>query len=84
MAPDIPVPHTRCTPSVRSDGICLMMVSITQRRVPETNALYSARQTTPAINVLYNNSICYGSLAVGAAAGELNMNVGGKIYHTTK
>jgi len=36
---------------------------------------------SPALNVGYAGQVCYGNLAPGAAAGALNINVGGTVYH---
>ena len=45
--------------------------------------LYSSARTSPAINVKWNNSICYGSLVTGNASGALNVKVGSTTYHST-
>jgi len=42
--------------------------------------LYRSARTSPAINVLWNDTICYGSLAVGAGSG-LNIKYNGTVYH---
>ena len=42
--------------------------------------LYTSARTAPAINVLWNDTICYGSLAVGAGSG-LNVKYNGTVYH---
>ncbi len=46
--------------------------------------LYAAKQTEHAIHVGYDGKVCYGSLAGGAAASALNVNMGGTTYHTIK
>ncbi len=46
--------------------------------------LYKSRNTAPALNIGFNGQVCYGDLADGDAAGELNINYGGKTYHTAK
>lgn len=45
--------------------------------------LYSNARTSPAINVKWNNSVCYGSLVTGNASGALNVKVGSTTYHST-
>jgi len=42
--------------------------------------LYTSARTAPAINVLWNDTICYGSLAAGAGSG-LNVKYNGTTYH---
>lgn len=44
--------------------------------------LYAARQTTHTINVGAGANVCYGSLASGAGADAINVNIGGTTYHT--
>ena len=46
-------------------------------RVP----LYAASRTTPAINVKWNNTVCYGSLAAGTGSGLNIKTPDGKTYH---
>ncbi len=48
-----------------------------------TVPLYSSARTSPAINVKWKDSICYGSLATGQSSGALNVKVGSAIYHAT-
>jgi len=45
--------------------------------------LYRSARTSPAINVLWNDTICYGSLAVGAGSG-LNVKYNGTVYHAVE
>ena len=45
--------------------------------------LYSSARTSPAINIKWNNQVCYGSLVSGTASGAINVDVGGTKYHTT-
>ncbi|MBQ8728773.1 MAG: hypothetical protein IJY77_00590 [Alphaproteobacteria bacterium] len=42
--------------------------------------LYSSARTSPAINVKWNDTVCYGSLSSGKATG-LNVKVGTTTYH---
>ncbi len=42
--------------------------------------LYSSARTSPAINVKWNNTVCYGSLSSGKSSG-LNVKVGTTTYH---
>lgn len=46
--------------------------------------LYATKNTTHTINIGYKSSVCYGSLAPGAAANALNLNLNGDIYHSIK
>ena len=44
--------------------------------------LYSSARTSPAINVKFNNSVCYGSLATGRLSGTLNVKMSSGTYHS--
>ena len=50
---------------------------------PYTYTLWKNKPSDIAINIKSNNVVCYVGLADGAAAGALNINVGGAIYHAT-
>lgn len=45
-------------------------------------SLWAEKYTTPAICVMYNNTICYINLVQGSAANSINVNYNGTIYHT--
>ncbi|MBE6457187.1 MAG: hypothetical protein E7011_00015 [Alphaproteobacteria bacterium] len=45
--------------------------------------LYATARTTPAINVKWNDTICYGSLATGAGSG-MNVKYNGTTYHAVE
>ncbi len=58
---------------------------ITKLRVGNVSVpLYATRQTTPAIAIRHNNAVCYGNLATGDARSQININYGGKTYHSTE
>lgn len=47
--------------------------------------LFAERLTTPALNVMYNGTVCYANAASGAAAGTINIRLSdGAIYHLVK
>ena len=47
--------------------------------------LFVERLTTPALNVMYNGTVCYANAASGAAAGTINIRLSdGAIYHLLK
>jgi len=70
---------------VLRDGQCLQICPAGITTLKTSNGvsipLFAQRQTTPALNVGYAGQVCYGNLAPGAAAGALNINVGGQTYH---
>ncbi|MBR5153169.1 MAG: hypothetical protein IKW57_00005, partial [Alphaproteobacteria bacterium] len=45
--------------------------------------LYATARTAPAINVKWNDTICYGSLVSGSGTG-LNVNYNGTTYHAVE
>lgn len=69
------------------DGQCLPLC---QAGITELHAgnlvfnIYANKQTTPALNVKYNDTVCYVSLEPGIGTNALHMTDGnGTIYHTT-
>ena len=71
--------------SLTTSNICaqLCTTGITHIKIGSLSIpLYSARQTTPAINVRYQDAVCYGSLADGNSTDSLNLKYSGKEYHT--
>lgn len=45
-------------------------------------ALFAEKLTTPALNVRYNNQICYANLVVGGAQNAVNVKYNDIVYHT--
>ena len=45
--------------------------------------IYAEKQTTSAINVLHNNTVCYISLTIGHTTGAIHIKIGDTIYHAT-
>ena len=70
-------PNT-CTPSLCAAGATKLRVG--NLTIP----LYSAKLTTPSINIRMAGGVCYVSLAAGHSAGALNINYGGVIYHSVQ
>jgi len=69
-------------------GTCATPCELGARRLNTSNGilvpLYSERQSTPTLNVLFpDGGMCYGNLVSGAARGSINMNYNNTIYHTT-
>lgn len=63
----------------------LCTAGVTQLKVGGMSIpLYASRQTTPALNIGYRGSVCYGSLVSGASAGAINIDYGGATYHVTR
>lgn len=44
--------------------------------------LFAEKLTTPALNVRYNNQICYANLVVGGAQNAVNVKYNDIVYHT--
>ena len=67
-------------------GQCLALCSagITELHVGDyVFNLYATKQTTPALNVKYNDTICYVSLATGTGTNAMHIKTNdGTIYHT--
>ena len=45
--------------------------------------IYANKLTTPALNLLRNNTVCYVNLSPGVASGTINIQHGDTVYHTT-
>ena len=50
----------------------------------ESVPLYAERMTTPSLCVLYNDTVCYADVGVGALAGTLNVMIDNDVYHLKK
>ncbi len=46
--------------------------------------LFAEKLTTPALNVKYNNSVCYANLVVGSAQNAVNIIYNNTTYHTVE
>ncbi len=46
--------------------------------------LFADRHTTPALNVMFNDQICFINVAIGTESGTLNINHQGTLYHAVK
>ncbi len=46
-------------------------------------SLYAEAHTTPALNIEYNDKICYGNLAQGQASNSINIKYNNTVYHLT-
>ncbi len=67
------------------DEVKTCTAGITKLRVGNVSVpLYATRQTTPAIAIRHNNAVCYSNLATGDARSQININYGGKTYHSTE
>ncbi|MBR5153644.1 MAG: hypothetical protein IKW57_02515 [Alphaproteobacteria bacterium] len=65
-----------------SDNTCVQLCDSGITHIHLQIPLYSVAQTSPAINVSANGTVCYSGLVPGAGAG-LNVDYNGTTYHAT-
>ncbi len=72
--------------NLTSDNVCAQLCTAGITRINLGGGisvpLYKSKPTTRAIGVGYANQVCYGNLAAGRAAGAINVNIGGTVYHS--
>ncbi|MDE6570777.1 MAG: hypothetical protein K2L95_00970 [Alphaproteobacteria bacterium] len=73
--------------SLTSSNVCAAMCAAGVTKIRTGNVtvpLYASKQTTPALHVSIGGKVCYGSLDSDAGTSAINVNYGGKTYHSIK
>ena len=86
--PDNPICTWTCDSGYGRHGDeCVPLCAVGITKLNTSNGLsyniYASKYTTPAINILYNNTVCYMNLESGNATDAINIQYGDMVYHVT-
>ncbi|MDE6571408.1 MAG: hypothetical protein K2L95_04310 [Alphaproteobacteria bacterium] len=73
--------------NLTSSNVCAAMCAAGVTKIRTGNVtvpLYASKQTTPALHINVGGQVCYGSLDSAAGTSAINVNYGGKTYHSIK
>lgn len=76
----VPCDSTTGNPIV-SERLCEIGVGAIKTSTGLSFSLYAEKYTEPSLVVGYNDGKCYGKLEAGKAAGAINFNYNGTVYH---
>jgi hypothetical protein len=72
------------TDAGKCSRLCMLGITALRTGGGLSVPLYATKNTTPAINIGYNGSVCYASLAAGGATNALNFTWDGNTYHSIR
>ena len=72
-----------CLIKTVNEVVCTSGISMLKTSTNVSFVLYDKPYTSPAMNVMYNNKICYGKMQQGRMPGSINVLYNGKVYHLT-
>ena len=72
-----------CTAANTCEPLCTAGITKLNTSNGLSYNIYATRQTTPALNLWRNNTICYVNLTHGTATNAINIQHGNAVYHTT-
>ncbi|MDE6478552.1 MAG: hypothetical protein K2L94_04895, partial [Alphaproteobacteria bacterium] len=73
--------------NLTSSNVCAAMCAAGVTKIRTGNVtvpLYASKQTTPALHINVGGQVCYGNLGADHGTSSINVNYGGKTYHSIK